>query len=1022
MTQNHLFPAWFYRFSGALATKFIGRENDLANIRGLLASQKPGLHVLQFTGQGGLGKTRFEEKTLELARDNANLLVASRLIDFYHFRNHSATELMRAILDVLPGEVEDFASIRAQIQDLTLKRVTVDFHGFRQQEKALVAAFNRRMQRIASRQRVVLAFDTLERMMYQNQEITTGAMQAESWDWLVQNASKWGNVTLLLAGREKAKQLFRRFEQDPHAAQQLKIEAVPFDKHDRLAYFAAAQEAAAESGADAPAAILRDLQEQGLVEKYATYSDRPIVFSLLLHMLCLGPVDVRNTDELEERVINALINTPRLGATVVALGRLPKGANADLLAPLLGVSLEEAQQRIDEVKDLSFIKRRKDDDRIFLHDEMYALLREHVYDLPADAIAADQASDAIDTYYNERVVVLRKQFTAPFHAIDETVAKDTLTKEERQSVVAALFERQTMLAEQLYYRLRSSADWGMRAYYRFMREALRSLDEYFSLQLQAELLQYQEEINAVHSEPEAFDALVDGMVLQFPVVRAIFSRQYEVGKEEAEQIQHEHPRLFALGTKTGLHASLQTWRADCLWRTGKADEAERLLKASINETQLLLNEWMANQQGSAASSLPDEAALKENPRLWYLAATQAMTSYILASLYWGQGRLIDSEQHYSRAQELWRATRVHIELATTENDLANQNSEQGSSADDLDWANDALALRWEYAPVTHIALSRNTVGIILMRHGQYVEAIAASESALRLANSIEQPAGRVTGLCCIALAESNRRRATYSGQSLSPALREELLRRALRYAERGREIFANSPEAVHLAAALIEVGCANRDLLRLYNEIDGETETVQKTRQQAVAALQQAVSVAQTAQNTYREVDALVNLAWLGYAASDNQLIENARGEADKTLAVYGIPDALENASGKQPEPLLWTLRSKLTFQAAQQMMDAFEKTYGERDPRSEDHPYLPMLREAAQLYTKSLEQSRRFHNNYPGLLLASRQLRNRLKKLNRTLLGSFVKEIHQFEADNQIEHGGTYLYLDLKNNRLLPQ
>jgi hypothetical protein len=108
---------------------------------------------------------------------------------------------------------------------------------------------------------------------------------------------------------------------------------------------------------------------------------------------------------------------------VRALAWAPKGMDAELLARVLELrkngrwDTETAQAWLDAIRDLSFVKVRPADGRVFLHDEMYALFRKHVL-AGASEEERERVYGAILQYYEDKILPrsVRRSGTSPIRA------------------------------------------------------------------------------------------------------------------------------------------------------------------------------------------------------------------------------------------------------------------------------------------------------------------------------------------------------------------------------------------------------------------------------------------------------------------------------------------------------------------------------------------------------------------------------------------------------------------------------
>ena len=112
-------------------------------------------------------------------------------------------------------------------------------------------------------------------------------------------------------------------------------------------------------------------------------------------------------ETLESQIVSRLRAIPVLGETIVALGRLPKGADREILAALLDITEEEARDRLQRVQSLSFVKIRPQDQRVFLHDEVYAILQRQVYAVHDDAAQAKAELNTLAYYRKQQALCIQ---------------------------------------------------------------------------------------------------------------------------------------------------------------------------------------------------------------------------------------------------------------------------------------------------------------------------------------------------------------------------------------------------------------------------------------------------------------------------------------------------------------------------------------------------------------------------------------------------------------------------------------
>ena len=395
-------PKYEEQFWGALATPdLVGRQEAIETFEKLLATPSSSPRVLFFLSKGGLGKTRLLDKLLKLATERTNFRVAKNVVDFYHMNTHTSNGLADALYEVLTPPSEDFSDYQKERQafEHNLARGDVSKLTEQRREQAL-KAFTVSISALSIRQPLVIALDTAEKAIYGSfdQNIET----AESWDWLCKSLPHWGNVTVLLAGRWASEFLVDNLRKILGENNVQKVEVGPFSEKESLRYFEEIENVAKSKDADTAARIQQLPQETRQVAHIYSGGE-PILLGLLIDSLSaarpipsvlqdsLEVAQNRNAKEKEdihqtlEKELIGRLRESHVGDIILALGRVPKGADEILLSLLIeGTSLDEARWMLKEVEGLSFVKRRPSDARIFLHDEMYALLEKWIYTDPGE--------------------------------------------------------------------------------------------------------------------------------------------------------------------------------------------------------------------------------------------------------------------------------------------------------------------------------------------------------------------------------------------------------------------------------------------------------------------------------------------------------------------------------------------------------------------------------------------------------------------------------------------------------------
>ena len=877
--------------TGPYATPhLVGRTALLGRVDELLRRPVPRqATVLFFTGDGGIGKTRFLLDILDRASKDSIFILARQIIDLYHIHNHTIDGLMESICAVLPPEA--FVAYRDERLILERMQLSGNPSGLAEQHQKVFDTFAVDLRSLSATKPVLIALDTAERLLY----ATSHAAQsigdaAESWQWLCRLLPTLPNLILLVAGRRESSDLQSYIKQQNVAL--VSEEIPPLNEAESLHYFEAVLKM--DLGGEAGQAIARlaAFDEETRRTAAICAGGLPITLALLIDFLSVAtageiPDDLKLSPaeatmrvqadpagvqrRLQEAFIRRILRAHRIGDTILALGRLPKGADVELLARVMDVFREEAEVRLAEVSHLSIVKIRPADQRYFLHDVVYEMLREYVYGGAGDT-KAGFVSEQVLKYYDELLTRVQQRITEWFQPVLQTgksaSALSDLTK--------LILERQVILAEVLYYRLRQDTGRGFLRYYRYMREAILSSQTLLDLLLQIEMLTFWSERDSNWTEIEIDGVpryVVEGILEIRPVTRAWAEGSYQLAIQRVDEIQRNRPDLFQ--QSRGTRSIFNGWKAFSLIMLGGAQ--------NLVSARALLDNGIDILTPAIAENLP---AI----RMWRAKAVLAFCYRVRGYLNRIQGNIHSAVADYRVAARLWREINFLIELARTLNDLGFALSELGLGTDPRVLVKEALAILESLGQYTLAGLSVNTLAMIDIKKGAYGDARENAAKSYTIFRSLQYQRG--TGLALIALAESTRRYSTTTLTTLNERI--DLLREARKYAREAVTIFGEThSEEDRLVEALIEVGCACRDWARLHKEHPALTETLTETlddlKEESKAALEKAAEVA-GATLPHKHLDALVNLAWLGYYAGDVQLLESATKHVEGAIPTIPSP------------------------------------------------------------------------------------------------------------------------------------
>jgi hypothetical protein len=995
---------WVEELTGALSIpKLVGRKEIVALIRESVLDPYPRLHILFLNGEGGIGKTRLLQEGLKHAQEAEKVRSVRTILDLYHVSLHTTLGLMEAIYKALTPPLDCLKEYNLAYQALNRMRLVGEVGSVSEQRLRVQQAFDADIVDLCAKRRVVLALDTAERAAYGLPTWTNPVPLALSIEWLLENLEKWTNVTLLIAGRSNAKPLLQSLQKQ-YAKSVNVIQVGNFTLEESLEYFDAVQALAKNKGKNKVAERLSKLplDVKKLAHEYA--QGKPILLSLLADFLSVAgpgqlPASLKKTQPLslseeerhtfEKELINRLFES-HYGDTLRALGRTPKGMDQRLLASILDITIEEAKKLLNELLDLSFVKQRPRDERLFLHDEMYTLLQRHVYDYPEDALAAFHAFSTIKTYYDQK----QENNIVRFEKLYEPVEIYGRERLDLDILIEAHTERQEILTEKMFYFLSHDLGRGFRHYYRYSQEAILSNDILMDMQLEAELLDFL----ATRSLPKSNGRLGDELSLPLlqailhlrPIVRLWAENKYEEAYQTAEHLQEELEELWSKEARPAL-AALHSWAAYAHVMRGWGEDFTAAKVHFQEVLALFSNKAIFLDQGVevAVESTGDAWSVTE---MWYIKAILALTYRVYGYFQ----RLRDSSQesieHFRKAVALSRQVDVRIELATAYNDLGFALANQGFLQDGRALVENALNLRHELGHLPLVAFSLSTLALIDVFEGQNTSAQQHAERALAIfhAFSIE----RGIGMALTTIAEARRRYAAAT-PLLDVDNRVNLLRQASADASDAAKIFEDK-ERFRQVAALIEVGCACRDWVRIRRDNPNPRDNRHRLIEESEFALRQGAEIALKENIPYLEIDSRVNLAWLWYYLLDKD--EKVDESHSLSRAIQEAKDAIpkdlldeQSASSKEgeyPQLAIWTRIGKLFVLEGHLAFHRLELASKEERKnftigKNVTYPIQALLEDIAEFYGRGLDYNARYASDHQGIRRAKEEIYGRVILLN---------------------------------------
>jgi tetratricopeptide (TPR) repeat protein len=875
-------------YTGARATpELVGRDADIALINQKIRDVNQS-HVVYITGQGGIGKTRLVDHSLKnppQMPDDTELLVAKGLVDLYHTSNSTVKGLTQAIQASLSSTGEGFENYLRELGELNKYEInpTGQPEQIHEQQRKMVQAFLADLNRLSEAKRIILVLDTVEKLFYQEDPAVkalnlTQQERPAILQWLVDTfLPNIRNMVILLAGRPGPTTFIPTLQELADETPQLEFETIDLiglTAGEVSAYFDAVAEKAtiSKNPRDKRAVeIIKNLdQERRLVVFHSLRGDatyiRPIILALAIdHMVITVPsrrlpafsgslqqaeslTDIereQNQKLLGSALVDSIQEDLRPADEIIAaLGWLRRGANAELLAEITDLDLAEVEENLDQISDLSFIKKRENDQRIFLHDEIYDLLQQEI--LPREPGLRDRVLEIVEAYYDRRINTLRNRLDELYQPLAESYQTTLLNPDELLDIKVKLREA---IAESLHYRLQRNAVRGFEYHYRQAEEAVAAFDEELGIQLRTELLTFWTERNPDGNLDEV-DGLSWGTIVADAAVRLIewFSsdNRFRDAGEIARKLQQEDKDIMEAGD-TLARLELDSWTGNYL----PFDDAEALFSKTITH----LESFPRNQR-------------------------TARWAGILARAYHGLGYKYQVQERNNRAIEIyrkavpqWRKLKSETQLAGTLSNLALACAGIGTMDTALQQAKESLRLRERSGPGEATGYSLRVLANIGLLQDDFDRAIRYANRAIELFSSMGNARGH--GMALQSLAEAERR-ISNAITHFQQGRTAEFLEQSIGHAEEAKDIFKMQvSRPISLIDTLLEIGRAYRDwtrlrlqspdMLSLKEKETGTIYSVEYLTKASEDALNEAVTLSEKEKHVYRQIDALMSLGWLRF-------------------------------------------------------------------------------------------------------------------------------------------------------------
>jgi len=891
----------------------VGRDKEL----GLISEAVTGLGrpVLLIMGDPGIGKTRLLEEverivTAEVGEDEQKEMdvLCPGLLDFYDTAMHSEIAIEDAIVkDLMERGVEDvFQEFRTKLVECREGRISED---------QLWEVFKGGYEEACRNKRVVLRFDTAELLEYErdDQEVLDDCevkgLEAPTLGWLAEKAPQLQNTAIIIASRPD-EHLSKRLEGAyGENLQSVKLEGLTLEETKE--YF--------REASDFGGQILKSSPET--VEKVWFLSGgRPIFVSLALDWLRRDrlrgiwdegfyPVDVAELKEMRKqdseewkeakhRFEIALIQKIRewdtpVDKAIYYAARARKGCDAEILARMMDIPVQEAEELVPELLELSFVKRpyrspRWRKERFFLHDEMYDLVEEHVWQaFWPDYLEQERIAGDIISYYDEEIQQVKEEI------------EGAEAERERSDLQ---HQRHILLTERLYYQFDLAPRQGLTEYDRLDTQACseRALEWDNLLRIEAlrfarqriERAKYGGWVTVQDEKPKIADSVNMNCRARW-VYRFVARLEYEKAIKITNKLLKKYPKADELW-----QARLLVSRAAVEERLGRLDETESDIEEALRMLDKLtpdgFDKWVVD----------------------YWKATAHIYEGLMARAL---GELKRASEANFEAASLYRGIGYQSGEARALNNRTYVLARQGKLKEALEDCEKALRLRQQTGDDYGIALGLNTRGILKKRERNFLGASTDSTKALNVFQRRRDEVG--IALASINLGWAYRRRGLSDTRRTTAGI-ERYFELSEKFLAQAREK-EDKLEPYYQLEIHNELGCTYKDWADFLTKREAEKTRYYELVEKANEEFKSADNIATRMELVLEKADNLEDWAWvfhLRYAYRDQMeeknpeaLLQEAKDKLNKA------EEALEDFKGKV-EPGLeeaYLILGKVCYQRA---------------------------------------------------------------------------------------------------------
>ena len=385
--------------------KLIDRTKEVKEIEEAFES---GSKVVYLLGKGGIGKTRILE---EVCRNHSDNFVTLGIFDVYHPDYHRVIGVERAIVrgvrERIDGDAfENYDKVRKDYLDAREKGMSsISLEELREKVgKTFWRDFEKVIEELGGRH-LMLCFDTMELLFHERDEVEALLGERprglELADWLKEAMEKdFPNLHFLLSGRPDRD--WWKTLSETRKGKEINLE--PLDKKGVAEYLNSIG-----LGKEDPEMVYGWTHGEPLRLVFVTIL-RASGVNLPEPPVSDGEIDEEIAKQIAEKIDKELISrvmnlTDDTSLALPYIAFLSKGVTPEILSRAMSEAYgdewneEKAEKFLAWFRNMPFVKIRPSDERIFLHDEMYRVMRQYV--LKGMKAELAEAAEKVVEYYRE---------------------------------------------------------------------------------------------------------------------------------------------------------------------------------------------------------------------------------------------------------------------------------------------------------------------------------------------------------------------------------------------------------------------------------------------------------------------------------------------------------------------------------------------------------------------------------------------------------------------------------------------